>query len=159
MLKRVFSLLFAAIIFMPSALPAAAGVKTFTDTANNNIASGISTENNIHFAKDYSGIIADVCKNFFNDITSLTVLLSPSKIVLNFDNPLKTFHIVDAIFAPDQFEKKNSLYAVFNGFQNFNILKTVNFIFFAFIMMFILRYIGLLRLFSANSFFTKHIEV
>ena len=68
MSKKIFSLLCAAMIFLSGS--------AFACMKNNiGFASSAVIQNDIHFVKDYSKLVTDVCKNFVDVIISMSACL------------------------------------------------------------------------------------
>lgn len=160
MIKRVFSLSFAAFIFFSGPAFCAPEIISFFDEAVPG--SAVETEridNNIHFVKDYNGVITDVYKNFVNAIFCIVLPDDASRFPEKFQSASKTVFITDFIFPPHFTENKINR-------KNFFYVFAGNSAFFAsgaglsvFVYMFILWYIGLLRLFSGDSFVFKQIKI
>lgn len=160
MLKKVFSLLLAAVIFMPASFAVAADIKVFSGTAGNQISAPANViQNDVHFVKDYSRMFADVYKYFVNNISVLAALQDFQDPLTSLQNALKTFQITEGIFINNFLEKKSSLCGSFIDHQTSRGSETAIVVFFIFVLMFILWYIGLLRLFNGVSFFNMRIRV
>ncbi|MCL1972564.1 MAG: hypothetical protein FWG57_06205 [Endomicrobia bacterium] len=161
MLKKLTALLFAFTVLLSGSAFAAANVKTFTGILSNYMIkhSAGDIKNDIRLARDYSKIIADVYKNFVNGITSLTASLDSYKGMTGIQKYIKNISFSPGIIPANCIEQKVHLSASFADMQNAGSSRSAGTLFLFLILTFILWYIGLLRLFSGDSFFTKQIKV
>ncbi|MDR1195985.1 MAG: hypothetical protein LBL00_05865 [Endomicrobium sp.] len=159
MVKKVFSLLFVLMFLLSGSASAASAVKTFF-CAENNLQTGTNIiRNDIYFVKDHSKIITDVCKNFANNFVFLISLFNSPETSPALQNAFDPVHFISGIFSTNFTEKKSYIYGSFVVFGENDFSGGAHMIFFAVISIFILWYIGLLRLFSGNSFFVKQIKI
>jgi hypothetical protein len=157
MSKKIFSLLFM-IFFFSNLTSAAAGIEIFADMKINMPVETKIIHNNIHFVKDYSKVITEVCKKFVSNFNYLLSLFKNGKNSLVSQNIFSSAYFTESIFFVNIAAKKNYIRSIFAFFlqKESNVLFYA--LFFTFVLTFILRYIGLLRLFSEPLFFAKQIK-
>ncbi|MCL2144066.1 MAG: hypothetical protein FWH43_01010 [Endomicrobia bacterium] len=159
MLKKSVSLLFVFMLILSGSTVASADIKTFSGIILNNISAKETNciGNDIRLARDYSQVITDVCKNFVNDVMSLAISLDFGKGRLSLQKAAHDKNFT-AAFVSQQFSRKNIFTTgSFAGIRNAVASNAANAFFFILILGFMLRYIGLLRLFSGDHSFTKQI--
>jgi len=161
MLKKLMALLFAFTVLLSGSAFAAVNVNTFTGILSNGMMkrSAGDIKNDIRFARDYSKVMADVCKNFVNDIAFLAASLDSGRDMPGMQKYVKNFSFSPGILPANFIGKEVYLSGSFTGLQNVGACRSAGALVLFLMLTFILWYIGLLRLFSGDSFFTKQIAV
>jgi len=160
MLKKSVSLLFVFMVFLYGSAFAAADIKTLDCIIKNNPAKLSSDiQNGVYFVRDYSKVITDICKNFVKDMAALSVSLYAEQSTQSFKKyePRQKFAV--AVISLNLSEKTVFAPVSFAGAQNIETGSAAVSFLFLVILSSILLYIGLLRLFDADTFFAKQIEV
>ena len=118
--------------------------------------SGIVVQKNVFFVQDYSKEIADFCKNFVN---SIAVFISSANFAGSSQEIAQSEYFFNnyAVFLPVT-AKKVCFLNSFSMLTGENARTLQLFLFCFVILSFILRYIGLLRLFNGGVFFMKQIK-